>query len=71
MKWRKKTGGHERGSEVFIHGSPLHGTGILKMKDPPVRGHSGRILKQVYKVLLFKSKNFLCVLQPFEFYFFV
>ena len=41
------------------------------MKDPPVRGLSGRILKQVYKVLLFKSKNFLCVLQPFEFYFFV
>ncbi|CDS53910.1 hypothetical protein [Polaromonas sp. CG9_12] len=29
------TGGHERGSEVFTHGSPLHGPG--KMKTPARR----------------------------------
>ena len=33
-----KTGSHERGGEVFIHGSPLHGPG--KMKTPARRGNT-------------------------------
>jgi hypothetical protein len=35
---KEKAGGHERGSEVFIHGSPLHGPEIEKTKPAGAAG---------------------------------
>jgi hypothetical protein len=49
----EKTGGRERGSEVFVHGVPLHGPKI-KTRKPPGSGFQEVRILQVNHARRFK-----------------
>ena len=49
--WKKETSGRERGCEVFIHGSPLHGPGIKNVSAPGQHADEGILRERVLHAL--------------------